>query len=73
MAESTDLKLRGIRKGCDRVQFFLCLGERIRKKKMSRIFGKENAVGMLLKCSQFKSGKKRESGGIWMRICHRRE
>jgi hypothetical protein len=35
---------------------------------MSCIFGTENAVGMLLKYSQFESGKKRVNDGIWMRI-----
>jgi hypothetical protein len=64
VAESTDLKLRGIRKGCDRVQCFLCLGERMPEKKKSRIFGAENAEGMLLKLSQFEIGKKRVNSGI---------
>jgi hypothetical protein len=50
VAESTDLKLRGIRKDCDREQSFLCLGERMREK-VSRMFGAKNAEGMLLKCS----------------------
>jgi len=40
----------------------------MREKKISRIFGAENVVGMLLKCSQFKSGKKRVNGGIWLRL-----
>lgn len=68
MAESTDLKLTGIRKCCDRERSFLCLGERMREKKFSRIFGAENAEGMLLKFPQFKSGNKRVNGGIWMRM-----
>jgi len=40
----------------------------MREKKMSRISGAENVVGMLLKCSQFKIRKKRVNGGIWMRL-----
>jgi hypothetical protein len=40
----------------------------MREKKFSRIFGAENAEGMLLKFPQFKSGNKRVNGGIWMRM-----
>jgi len=40
----------------------------MREKKMSRIFGAENAEGILLKCSQFESGKKRVNGGIWIKM-----
>jgi hypothetical protein len=40
----------------------------MREKKLSRIFGAENAEGMLLKCSKFKSEKKRANGGIWIRV-----
>ena len=68
MAESRDVNLRGIRNGCNRLRTFICLGERMREKKMSRIFGAENAEGILLKCSQFESGKKRVNGGIWIKM-----
>jgi hypothetical protein len=40
----------------------------MREKKISRIFVAENAEGMLLKCSEFKSGKNRVNGGIWIRM-----
>jgi len=51
VAGSRDLKLRGIRRGCESVRSILRLEKRMREKKISRIFGAENVEGVSLKCS----------------------